>query len=659
MKSLWLKITTLRIIRFFREFFGSIAERVSRPRTIVFIAFLGYVSIYLWWEIIVNKAPPTGTSKVSRAYLDMFLKDMSFPLFLWVTIVGVIMFVAPFIINKWKNSRHIRKKQKERIRLLDNFEPTPKMLEFFDDRSIYNAIISLLERLDDEKKNIKNSSNAKYKVHMLLCSPALDYWHNSRSYFTESNEFEWGLEFNTLVGKLVKDPRFYFDICHLPTESFSGVNAMKDFIAALANYIVQTDKSLRSADEKEANSSFKRVYDSLWKRSKDAADEFYRHANHDLTKHRFSVKTHNINIPFQIVLVNSNDFTEVVVSFAGREVLERELKAGVKGFFSSDPFVVKTFQDVFNTYVESRDRIPYIPIHTLDIAADHDAKGDHLISSFYFDFVKDLHVIPGTFSPVIGNSSKFTVWVLDKLLTTGSPNNPDHWCNKVEKILDVGSGTGIQALAVDSILRQRLNRSNYSIVAVDSCPNAQQLLEKNLNGKNIKVLPWELGFNVNEDGDITSSWFYTEEKTRKTNFSEKDGNFDLIIADLPFVHAKKRPDEIADLRFLDFNHQLHQALMWIIHNTDILAPDGLLVTAFSSLGGPEDIAEFERHIRNNSLQVIQRVDFYESDYMWMVYTLMKIDDYEGHGDRLWWKYLGADINETTTIKPDAKQQTGT
>ena len=85
--------------------------------------------------------------------------------------------------------------------------------------------------------------------------------------------------------------------------------------------------------------------------------------------------------------------------------------------------------------------------------------------------------------------------------------------------------------------------------------------------------------------------------------------------------------------------------MWVADQTELLAEDGLLVTAFSSLGGPEDIAGFERHITDNSLQVIQRVEFYESGYMWMVYVLMRKESYEACGDRLWWKVLDAELPE--------------
>nr|VFK05258.1 MAG: hypothetical protein BECKH772B_GA0070898_105561 [Candidatus Kentron sp. H]VFK05639.1 MAG: hypothetical protein BECKH772A_GA0070896_105751 [Candidatus Kentron sp. H]VFK09018.1 MAG: hypothetical protein BECKH772C_GA0070978_105701 [Candidatus Kentron sp. H] len=59
------------------------------------------------------------------------------------------------------------------------------------------------------------------------------------------------------------------------------------------------------------------------------------------------------------------------------------------------------------------------------------------------------------------------------------------------------------------------------------------------------------------------------------------------------------------------------------------------------LGGPDDIAELDRHIRCHSLQVIQRVEFYESEYMWMVYVLMKKQDFDDYGGQFWWNMLDA------------------
>lgn len=649
------KILLLQVTRYLGQRRNQVAGWLAMPRVVASVILFGYLVIFIGWlaysastqqQPTTTGAPPAAIGSPAQtqapSLLKRFTDDTGFFLLAWGVIVGVMTYLASHLNKKWDHLILFRGTQKERIRLLDNFEPTPRMIAYFDNRSIYNAIISVLDRLSREPD--KRDGKKRYKVCMLLCSPALDYWRNSNSLSASTDDFEWGLEFRDLVSKVVTNSTIEFDICHLPRGSHSGINAMNDFIAVLANYIVQSEDQFKSENEYEADDHFQGVYSSLWHRAEIVAKEFDRWANDEDKKDRFFVKTHTINIPFQIVLVNGEDFKEVVVSFAGREVLERDQKNGVRGFFSTDPHVVETFHHVFNTYVESHGRIPYIPPHTRDVAAKHSES--HLIPSFYYDLVGKLHVKPEMFSPVIGNSTKFTVWLLEKLLTTGNPTNDSHWPRKVKKILDVGAGTGVLSLAVGGILRNRCNRTDYSIVALDSCPHAQTILHDNCAcDENIDVRPWTLCKDTNQHGEISSSWFNDNEGNR-VNIEGEFSEFDLIVGDLPFVHARQRTE--TDLRFLDLEHQLHQSLMWICNNSKILSEDGLLVTAFSSLGGPEDIADFERHIRENSLQVIQRVDFYESEYTWMVYVLMKKDDYDTHRDRLWWKILDAERRESWT-----------
>jgi SAM-dependent methyltransferase len=356
---------------------------------------------------------------------------------------------------------------------------------------------------------------------------------------------------------------------------------------------------------------------------------------------RIKLRDHMVNVPFQIILINGKCFQEVVVSFAGREVLEREQKYGVKGFFSSDPHVVETFNEIYQTYVESPERIPYVPLHTLGIVREHDRAGDHMVSSFGNGLVKNLRVSAGTFSPVIGNSSKFTVWLLEKVLTTGNPKVATNWRNSIRRILDVGAGTGVLALAAGAAIRKHGKRKDFKVVALDACPHAYELLAENCAGDpNIEVRQLKLRFDHSADTrKVRSSWF-EDDGGKEVSIDGELSKFDLIIGDLPFIHAEKQKD--SDARFVDLNHQLHQALMWMCSKTSLLADNGLLLTSFSSLGGPEDITDFERSIRENSLQVIQRVDFYESGYMWMVYVLMKQSDYTKYGDRLWWQLLEAE-----------------
>lgn len=534
--------------------------------------------------------------------------------------------------------------QKEHIRILEDFHPQKNMVEFFDDRSIYGAIMAMLRRLDRVEKS---DNTRRYKVSMLLCSPALDYWGNELSRLPNNDKQEWGVEFRDIVHRLVVRQNLEFDICHLPFGSVTGVNAMEDFISALAAHIIQSEEQFKAYTPLALDAEFRKIHSTLMERSRRVWRDFEGLSNDDY-KHRFHIKTHTINIPFQILLVTSNDgtsndggFMEVVVSFAGREVLERKQQRGVKGFFSSDPYVVKTFSEVFQTYVHSAGRIPYIPPHTSDISKQHDKMKEHVIPSYYHDLIGPLYVRPKSFSPVIGNSTKFTVWLLDKLLTTGKPG---HFLgNKMRRILDVGSGTGVLALATSAILRDRCSHHDYTIIAIESCPHAQNVLLKNTkNDKAIDIKPWSLFPNICEKGELANAWF-KDENGQKLTIEDGFSSFDLVIADLPFVHANERDE--SDRRFLDCDHALHQALFQATAQTKLLALNGLLITAFSSLGGPEDIAEFERHVSDNNLQVIQRVDFHESGYMWMVYALMKKNDYEKHDENLWWKVLDAKNSE--------------
>jgi hypothetical protein len=611
---------------------------LAKPKTWFVVIVLGYISIIFGWLVVTAykqqpsaaaTTPSTPPGSQPQMEEPSFLKRCAdgtvIPMSVWSVIAALGMFVSPYITNRYEKSLRLRKTQKERIRVLTDFEPTRQMIAFYDNRSIYKAIIALLERLSKELDTADDKS--RRHVCMLLCSPALDYPGNPKSYSPDTRKFEWGYEFRNRVKDLAADTRVHFDICHLPLTSLAGINPMKDFIAVLSNYVVRCDDD------------FERVFKSLWNRAAAVASDFQSWATDDDTRSRFRVQTHNINIPFQIVLVNSDDFTELVVSFAGRDVLERERKYGVKGFFSSDPYVVRTFHEVFKTYVDPRDRIPYIPLHTRSVAKQHTDVGDHHISSFYSGYVKNLRVTGGTFSPALGNSTKFTMWVLDKLLTTGRPDIDTHWCTSIRRILDVGSGTGVLAIGASAILSQRLEVNDYSIVAIDSCPHAQRLLRTNCaTDSKIVVHPWALRYQPTDQGGIVRAWI-EDENNMEVKVGEDFGKFNLVLGDLPFVHARKRND--SDLRFLDHRHLLHQALMWVSTNTDLLAKDGLLVTAFSSLGGPEDIADFEKHICENSLQVIQRVDFYESEYMWMVYVLMRRGDFRAHLDRLWWNILEA------------------
>jgi len=615
------------------ERYRNAASWMARPKSVAIFIFAGYLIIFFLWLIYAYN----NTETVPRKTWIRFNEEAGPFTMIWSIIVVVITLFASMTHRKWEDALHLRASQKQRIRILDNFQPSHWMIEFFDNRSIYDAVLSMLQRLDKAEHGLKTPH---YNVCMLLCSPALDYWDNEKSRSPLTGEPQWGLEFRNLVKKLASHDDISFDVCHLPVEPCSGVNALKDFISALATYIIQSEDQFKTDNAAISHAEFQKMLVSLWSRSELVANDFASLSTNPDTKDRFRLKTHIINIPFQVFLVDSKDVMEVVVSFAGREVLERRQQRGVKGFFSSDPYVVKTFREVFQTYVDSPGRMPYIPKHTSDISVQHEKMKAHIIPSYYYNLFGPLHVLPESFSPVIGNSTKFTVWLLDKLLTTGMPG-----CflgNRMNKILDVGSGTGVLALATSAILRDRCSHNDFTIIAIESCSHSQEVLRMNtLRDSKIEVKPWFL-----RKKDETTNASFKDENDQEIPIQGNFAGFDLVIADLPFVHAIPRGE--SDQRFLDCDHELHQALFQLSTQTELLARDGLLITAFSSLGGPEDIAEFERHVSDNRLQVIQRVDFHESSYMWMVYALMKKTDYDKHNENLWWEVLDAQYSENWT-----------
>lgn len=113
------------------------------------------------------------------------------------------------------------------------------------------------------------------------------------------------------------------------------------------------------------------------------------------------------------------------------------------------------------------------------------------------------------------------------------------------------------------------------------------------------------------------------------------GEFDLIIGDLPFVSA--RADDEEERAFFDMRHKEHETLFKAVRGNRWLAPRGCLVTAFSTLGGPNDVRAFEGLIRQAELTPVLRTTLYESGYGWMVYVLMRAE--EVSPDDYWWGRL--------------------
>ena len=544
--------------------------------------------------------------------------------------------------------------QKERIRILEGFEPPSSAQVFHDDLSIYTSIIQTLQRLKALKPQI-DASGQRHDVCLLLCSPALDYLR--KEYSSDINVFKakWGTEFLDLLRELLACKPLHFDVCHLPLGSQTGINTMHDFLSGLANYLA------------DCSDTFKQRFDALQNRTNQFQIEVTGWASNKDTCDRFKYRQHMVNIPFQIVLVNGPTMKEVVVSFAGREILEREPSEGqggapgglpqvgdtrdIMGFFSSDPMVVETFHRIYLDYASPSCRAAFVPLHTQAIMHEHakvSQKGQR-IENYYFGTIPSLEVLPGAFSPAIANSTKFTTWVIDKILTTGEYSTRKHWC---KRIVDIGAGTGVLVKVAHTVLRKKY-KMDCEIWAIEAGDAGMENLKKNLNGvPNIKLRKWELKANDSGNGAVSGGYFEDCETKQVRNIAGDFSGFDLVIGDLPFVSARDGDKE--DIRFLDPGHMKHQALLAVVSQSKLLGSGGIFITAFSTLGGPEDVASFEGYIRQRELQVVQRIDFFEADYMWMVYVIMRKDDFAAGGKNFWWERLGG--GKVHLIDPQPEQK---
>jgi hypothetical protein len=177
---------------------------------------------------------------------------------------------------------------------------------------------------------------------------------------------------------------------------------------------------------------------------------------------------------------------------------------------------------------------------------------------------------------------------------------------------------------------------NWSILVTEGNDNVMTVLQENVleaqkNGYNIEAKKAILGYN-GENGVLTL----------EDGFSLKNNGYDLIIADIPFVDFRD-----TDSRFYDWEHRLHKALFDVVNKPNYLKETGRLITAFSSLGGGDDIAKFERTLVEKNLIFTHKEIFIESNYQWMVYSIAR---QEKISSDFWWMELKAkDINDQQSI----------
>lgn len=152
---------------------------------------------------------------------------------------------------------------------------------------------------------------------------------------------QWGYEFEQLINHFLVYENIHMDICYLPIKSMFGFNPMDDFLFVLANLISKTPE--------EFSKNFEMLKGQTNRIAADIETKAKRHK-------RFKIWPPMLHVPFQIVLVASENFNEVVVSFAGRGILESGKDP--RGFFSSDTYVVDTFQKIYWDYSDKMDACP-------------------------------------------------------------------------------------------------------------------------------------------------------------------------------------------------------------------------------------------------------------------------------------------------------------
>ena len=590
-------------------------EKVSRilaKRSFLFVALIGGWAVILGFYLY-KKAPTTTPIDYSK-WLKDANEEGAWLITGYTILAGVISAVAFIASTYGEEDQKVRRGQKERIKILDGFRPTRESVTLYGNRSIYEMIIQTLHRLDERKGLSESGQDIRFRVCLLLCSPALDYAGNLKT------QAHWGEEFKNKIDQFAPHRNIQMDICYLPVEPMLGFNPMEDFLSVLADFV-----------SKETSADFDKTHKMLCERTKTIHGEITKLSTGE-HKDRFTLRPPMLNVPFQIVLVLGDTLKEVIVSFAGREMLERGVEP--KGFFSSDPYIVETFYQIYLDYVEQGGRSSFVPPHTRGVVEQHNRQPAHKVTN-YLGVITSLEVGNGCFSPALANSSKFTSWVITKVLTKDD-----------NSILDIGSGTGVLALMAQKTLQQ-LGATSSRIVAVECDENSFQTLLKNCPAASgIEAKKWCLSSKMVNDEQMGGAFVDASDGNKEVG-NEKVGQFKVIIADLPFVDVKESLAK--DQRFFDPEHKAHKTLFMAVSKNNWLADNGRLITAFSSLGGPDDVLRFERLIAENDLQIVQRVDFHESNYLWIVHVIVKKADFDR--DKYWWKELKAD--DTTPPKISA------
>ncbi len=532
---------------------------------------------------------------------------------IWITPVLAFlpMIIGLLLDLQWKKiESHVSLsiKHKERVSVLKKFSGSAKFRYTQD--SIYGTMIDLLKRC--------KKSTSKKHLYMLLCSPALDSPARIKG-----NYKDWGNEFSRLLGAICGDTDVTAQVAYLPNEVILGFNPLYGFVETLASYCTDEAISKGRCEVSDRDTFSKQVFEDIYNNTGDiytlidTIKDRHKKNNIDIRK--------ILDIPFQIIIWEQDDLAEVVVSFAGKTILEDGNYIEPQGFHSCDVGVVNAFKQIFESYTDDHKRIPLKPMHTRDIIEKTKEAGEHFLQCYHSKTTSDpilskpLRISADTFSPFYANSSKFTT---DALL---------HVLQKDNKVIEIGSGSGIQVLAALRKL-QDLGTSTPVVWAIE--PFAIELLEENCNGSDIVIKKWILKKKNGDYKDLHSVKdknfnvvLYDESKEKEITDSDFNGHkFDIVLGDLPFVSATTSSDE-NELAYYDYQHNSHRALFKIFSTAKWVNKNAVLITAFSSLGGYDDIAYFTQMIKDEKLVIVQNFCYLEAGYHWLIYCIMRESDF--------------------------------
>lgn len=567
---------------------------------------LGVVAFFIWYIFWLE----TSEGKGLTLFIDDIAGQFAVASFFF-TIFGVVLTSLNW---QYDIFNRINNQQKEKIRILSDFAQEHW---YSTERTIYNELLNMLERCSENQ-------DTGYKLYMLMCSPTLDYPERIKNDY-----LKWGNELRNKIETMMPDnnDKLYLNLYHLPNDNISGVNPLREFIESLSGFCAALP-----GNTVHCKSIFENIY--------NVTEEFIR-AFQIKSSLNPNIKISSVeqpDVPFQIFIYESKKYSEVLVSFAGKSILQDKNETKQKGFHSTDPDVVNAFKHIFKAYTENHRRIPIKPIHSLDIIEDLAKAKEHSISN-YVDLGITLKVNEGIFSPAYANSSKFTSYAITKIL------------KKDDKVLDIGSGTGAQAIVSYNFLKNNLLTNEPIVWAIEPFKESFENLNFNINQNSATITSkqWLLytgnhlcsaknhKFETGKLIDYNEFLNGTEQQISLNDFNNI--KFNIVIGDLPYVDTSA--DIPLEHAFFDLDHNAHKSLFQLFAKETYFANDAKLITSFSSLGGIDDIIKFERIISKNNLVILQRFAFNEKEYLWYVYVIVKKSCFDTYRSNYWWTSLNA------------------